>query len=514
MDAAVTVGSGLAEAGVIVAALLAAAAVLLPSPRGQALAVVGALLLTPILLVAHIWETPQFAPIRQRPLLGLAGAVVALAALAGAAALIDRRPVLLPVAALAVLPFRVPIESGGTTANLLVPLYFVIAAGGLAFAIPRLRGAREADPPGRRPGALEWLLVGLVVLYAIQATYSTGFVNALVRIVFFYVPFALLFVLLRRVEWTERLAMASLGVLTGLALALSAVGFVEYATRTVFLNPEVIASNQFQSYFRVNSLFFDPNIFGRFLVVVMVALAAAALWTARARLALAAGLALAVLFGGLVLTLSQSSLGALLVGLAVLAAVRWSARWTLAVCLLAAALAVIVVAAFPGALRLKLGSDESIQAATSGRGELIAGGYRLWERRPIAGWGSGAYEPQYRVQERVSGARAITASHTIPVTIAAEQGVIGLAVYLALLVAAFVRLLRGARGSALKAALSAAFAALVFHTWLYAAFLEDPLVWALLAIATAVGWQAAVQAPPVKKDKAPDDAAAALARPS
>jgi O-antigen ligase len=172
-----------------------------------------------------------------------------------------------------------------------------------------------------------------------------------------------------------------------------------------------------------------------------------------------------------------------------------------------------VVAAFPGTLRLKLWSDESIKAATSGRGELIAGGYRVWERRPVTGWGAGAFEPQYRIQERVSGARAITASHTIPVTIAAEQGVIGLAVYLALLVAAFARLLPGARGSPLKAALSAAFAALVFHTWLYAAFLEDPLVWALLAIATAVGWQAAQKAPPPKKDKAPEDAATALARP-
>ena len=44
---------------------------------------------------------------------------------------------------------------------------------------------------------------------------------------------------------------------------LVAIGFVEYATRHLLWNPKVIASNQFESYFRVNSLFFDPNIYGR-----------------------------------------------------------------------------------------------------------------------------------------------------------------------------------------------------------------------------------------------------------
>ena len=50
----------------------------------------------------------------------------------------------------AVLPFRIPVEAGGETANLLVPLYLVIAAGGLAWAVPRLRPgrARRRAPRG------------------------------------------------------------------------------------------------------------------------------------------------------------------------------------------------------------------------------------------------------------------------------------------------------------------------------------------------------------------------------
>jgi len=474
----------LEEVGVVAAAVLAAGTVLLPSARAQALAMAGALVLTPALLIAHIWDTPQVDSIRDRPLLAAAGAAVALAVLAGAAILVDRRPTVFPVAALAVLPFRVPVESGGTTANLLIPLYFVVAAGALAFIVPRLRGRREERPPA--PGRLEWLLLGLVALYALQASYSDGFDRALEQVVFFYVPFALLFVLLVRIEWTRRLAVICLGVLAGLALLFCAIGFVEYQTRTLLLNPEVIASNQFQSYFRVNSLFFDPNIFGRFLVVVILALAARMLWTESRRVVLVCALGLLVLMGGLVLTLSQSSLAALLAGLAILAALRWSTLWTAAVVAAGAVVAVGAVLAFPGALRLKLDSQESIKKATSGRGDLIAGGYRLWERRPVLGWGSGAFERQYRRQEKVSGERAITASHTIPITVAAEQGAVGLLAYLAVLVAALWRLLSGARASAVRAAIAAAFVALVVHTWVYAAFLEDPLTWALLGIGTAV----------------------------
>ena len=70
------------------------------------------------------------------------------------------------------------------------------------------------------------------------------------------------------------------------------IGFWEYATRTLLLNPKVIASNQFEDYFRVNSLFFDPNIYGRFLVVVMLGVASVLLWTSRMRTAvIAAGAA-------------------------------------------------------------------------------------------------------------------------------------------------------------------------------------------------------------------------------
>jgi hypothetical protein len=435
-----------------------------------------------VLLVADIWSSPQVQPLRERPTLALAVAGAALLAVAALAVLLARRPALLALLAVAALPFRVPIESGGSTANLLVPLYAVIGAGALAWLVPRLRG----DVAARPNGWLERLLLGVVVLYAVQSAWSSDTAKALEQVVFFYVPFALLFALLRELEWTPPLLRRAFGVLVALALAFAAVGFWEYGTRELLLNPKVIASNAVEPYFRVNSLFFDPNIFGRFLALVMVGLAAVLLWARAPRVVGLAAVALAVLWGGLLLTLSQSSFAALLAGLAVLAALRFAPRVVGSVVVGALVLGAVIVLAFPTALRLDLGDSEALDDATSGRAALLAGVARLARDRPVLGFGSGSFAREYRRREKASGPRAVAASHTIPVTVAAEQGAIGLAAYLALLAAAFARLGRGARTWPPRAAFVAAFVALVAHTWLYAAFLEDPMTWTLLAVGVAL----------------------------
>ncbi len=173
-----------------------------------------------------------------------------------------------------------PVQAGGSTANLLVPLYVVIGAGALAWLVPRL-SARHAGEPAEKAGALEWVLLGGIVLYALQAVYAEESARALEQVVFFYVPFALLFALLRGLEWTPRRLAWGGGVLVVLALVFAAVGFWEFQTRSLLLNPKVIASNQVEEYFRVNSLFFDPNIYGRFLALVMIGLASVLVWTRR-----------------------------------------------------------------------------------------------------------------------------------------------------------------------------------------------------------------------------------------
>ncbi|MGN6190103.1 MAG: O-antigen ligase family protein [Conexibacter sp.] len=478
----------LPKVGAVVAVLLAAAALLAREPRQRALAMLGALLLAPVLLLADIWDSPQLAVVRDHPLPSVAGGVVAVGVVLALAWAMERNALVLPLLVLAALPFRVPIQVGGTTSNLLVPLYVVIAAGAIGAIARGLReeGAVAADGAvSWAPGWLERLLALSVALYGIQATYSADFDKALQQIAFFIVPFALLFVLLAQIAWNERLLRLCLGLLVGLALAFSAIGCVEYATKHVFLNPKLIASNDLHTYFRTNSVFFDPNIYGRFLVVAMLAVAATMLSAARARTVWIGAAALAGLWAGLVLTLSQSSLGALLVGLATLAVLRWGARRVLlpAAAVLAVALAAVLIT--PSTFGVNL---HNLDSTSSGRTQLVRGGGDLFAARPIQGYGSGAFVREYRRHERRHlSTDSATASHTIPVTIAAEQGVIGLLAYVALLAAAFGRLLGRAAGSSVaRSAVAAAFLALLFHTLVYAAFLEDPMTWALLGLGTAL----------------------------
>ena len=259
------------------------------------------------------------------------------------------------------------------------------------------------------------------------------------------------------------------------------MGFVEYETKTIFLNPKLIAANQLHAYFTVNSVFFDPNIFGRFLALVMILLGAVLLYARRQRTQLATVVVLAILWVALVLTLSRSSIGALLVGLAALAAIRWRVGRAV----LAAAAVVALAAAAIAVSPTTFGLNQGLNGASSGRPGLVSGGLNLFATRPLWGYGSGSFETEYSARHHQIG-QTLSASHTIPITIAAEQGLIGELVYLALVIAALVTLLTRCRSDPARVAIAAAFIALVFHTMLYADFLEDPITWTLLAIGTAL----------------------------
>src|SRR5262249_13413315 len=157
---------------------------------------------------------------------------------------------------------------------------------------------------------------------------------------------------------------------------------------------------------RVNSLFFDPNIYGRFLAVVMSCLAAVQLWSRDWRTLIGATLALGVLLAGLVLTFSQSSLAALLVSCVVLAALRWPANPVLLGAGALALAGLVVALAFPGVTKVNLGSGRSLKKATSGRTELIKGGVRMFAARPILGYGPGSFAKEFRSREKTSDERA------------------------------------------------------------------------------------------------------------
>ncbi len=464
------------------ASTVAAALVLVISDaRRRAPLMVAAIVLAGLALVSVLGDELSDALDGRLALAG-AAVVAGAAGLAAGAWLFRRRPSLVLVFAFATLPIRIPIDLGGDTANLLLPLYAVIACG-VAARCARVRPV-EPEPRSARMRTLERMLAGVIVLYAAQSIYSTDVEAAVKDICFFYVPFALLFRLLLDLAWTPRLVRIATGLTVGLALICVAVGIAEFATRHLLLaNEKVLTANELKPYFRVNSLFFDPNIYGRFLALTMVLVAALMLWTPHRRILLASAGVLTLLWLGLVPSLSESSFAALAVGLAVLAALRWRAR---PVVLTVSALAVAVLAvglASPGALGLEDRSFDAIDKATSGRAELVKGGARMFADRPVYGFGSGSFAERYRDRENLLSERSPAESHTIPITVAAEQGVIGLLAYLLLVVTALSLVVRGAARSLPRAAVAAAFCALFLHTLVYAAFLEDPLTWALLAAA-------------------------------
>jgi O-antigen ligase len=469
------------------------------SRRVRASAMLATLILTPVLLAIDVWHTSQLTHLRHHPLLAALACAGALLVVLALAALIRRRPAAFPLLAVFALPFRLPVSTGGGTSNLLIPLYVVVGAGALAWLVAELqapddRGDHVAPPAARWSAArlfsvptLEWILAGAILLYAVQAAYSSDFSKALQNVVFFYAPFALLFVLLREVRWSRRLLLGCLGVAVALAVAFVGVGFIEYARQELFLNPKLVQANQFGNYFRVNSVFFDPNIYGRFLALVMIAVTVAVL-IARSRREVALGAAVLLwLWGGLVTSFSESSMAALLLGLAVIAAWRWDTLTTIYVTLGVAILALVIALAAPPSAHLGLsGEGGSANNATSGRASLVSGGLSLFGDRPFEGFGSGSFALEYRRHHVSTEETAVSASHTIPVTVAAEQGILGLAVYVALVVCALGVLFRDSGRSPPRVAIAACFAALVLHTWAYADFLEDPETWTLLGIGAAL----------------------------
>jgi len=514
MGPALAVVDAAPKLGIVLAAVTAAATLVDPHARRRTVWMGMSLVLAAVILIGHIDDTEQFRSLTDPPLrfagLCVAGALTVVLL----AIVLIRRPMAFPLLVVGTLPFRVPIEAAGQTANLLVPLYLVIAAGCVAYGwqtwtIRTNAADLQADRPVAggmrfaRARPLELALGAFLVLYALQATYSKDFDTALEQAAFFLIPFALLYALLREVRWSRAVVLGCVAVLTVLAIVFCGIGFWEYDRRELFWNPKVIAANQFESYFRVNSVFWDPNVYGRFLVLVILAVTALMLWSARARVALASAVLLAVLWAGLVLTFSQSSFAALLTGLAVLAALRWDVRRAAAAAAAALLLGGAFAVLFQDTLKIDLGSSGGLNNVTSGRADLIGGGVELFAKRPLQGYGSGSFGRAYRLERKGNQQQAVSASHTMPVTVAAEQGLIGLAAYLAVLAAALWSLFgdaawRAARDRAppghdgpapaegvpyraARAALAAMFVALVVHTMVYAAFLEDPFTWVILA---------------------------------
>lgn len=476
----------------ILACGAASAAVVLPDRRLRSVAVALAIAVAPILVLGDVWDEPRVADFRSSAAQVGAALAVALAGIALLVLAFRRYPDALPVALLAALPLRVPVEIGGETANLLVPLYLVIAAGVITAGLDG-RAAPERVAGDRWPRWLRWALAASLVLYAIQAAYSEDVSNAIENIGFFLVPFAVLFVLLAEVEWTRALVRRALIAVGAVTAICALIAIYQYFARDLFLNPELFDANELHVYFRVNSIFFDPNILARYLALALTLLAACIAWGgARRNLALAGSL-FGVGLVALAFSYSITGLAALLAGLGTVALLRWSLRGALAF----AGFGVVGLVVLAIAGGTPTSDIEDYRSIDSGHADLIEGGLTLAGfrepepppaeqdvGRPIAGYGSGSFGRAF--YERIEEART-TVSHSEPITVAAEQGAIGLIAYVALLATALVTLLgRRAGASLARTAVAAGFVAMLISSFGYTGFTTDPATWALLALGIAL----------------------------
>jgi putative inorganic carbon (HCO3(-)) transporter len=489
--------------GTVVCTLLAAAG-LLPLPRRVRLvALTAALLLAPVLVVADNWDGSRLVDIRDSPFAAFAGLSAATFAVAIGGLVLRRAPRLLAPLIVLAMPFRIPIDLGGGSANLLLPLYGVIAAGLLAACLSPADSTTEERPPPDRG----WLrltgvaLAVIVALYGLQAGYADDISPAVRNVAFFLVPFAVLFHLVSGIHWDARTLRGVVLALALEGLVFALVGAYQYATGDLFWNDKVIAGNEAHAYFRINSLFFDPNILGRYLAVTMTVLAALVAFGEGRRRLLAESALFVVLLATLVVTYSQSSMIALIGGVLVLVALRFGITTGIAA---GAAATVAIVAA------VALIAGGGVSEDTSGRSGLIEGGLHIAGDSPLFGSGSGSFPAEFK--DRYGGGAGVAVeSHTEPVTVLAEGGAIGLLAYAGLLfvtiagmVAAAGPALRSrARGPTLAAALIAVYAVMLVHSLGYAAFLTDPITWALLALASATLMPAlAVRKPEPEADEA------------
>jgi O-antigen ligase len=421
--------------------------------------------------------------------------VGAVLAMAGAYVLL-RWPWAVAFATLACIPIRIPVDVGDEEANLLVPLYVVVASAAVALGWRLLRG----DDRARELGPLTWPIAAVVAWTGLALAWSDDVRQGAIFLAAFVLPFGLLAIVFARLPWSPRAMTALFGAFLGTALAYAAVGLYQWWTREIFWNPKLIVDNAYAPFFRVNSVFWDPSIYGRYLVVAILATLALVLLGLRERLLWAAIAAVAAMWAGLLFSFSQSSFAALIAGTLAAAALAW--RWRAAAAL--AVLAVVLVSAGFATPQVRHElleqSRQGLNNVTSDRASLIGNGLRIAAANPVLGVGTGGFKRAYADRTGLPGRdpkRA--ASHSTPVTVAAETGLPGL-VLLAWLGAVALAVAFGVRSGsdAGRAALAGGLTlgAIAVHSLFYNALLEDPTTWALLGLVALAGARVRTEAAP------------------
>lgn len=423
----------------------------------------------------------QIAPDAHRTAVALA-TLGAVAAGVPVAFVLRRWPWLLPFGVLASVPARIPLHLTAAGSQLELPLYILAVGAGAQIVLE----TRAGDRRSRELGPVAFPLAAFVLWTGLSLLWSSDVRAGSFELIAYYLPFAVIAVGIARLPWNRR-ALTLLGLeLVGLALVFAGVGVYQYATRNLFWNPKVIVGNAYLPFYRVNSVFWDPSIYGRYLMVAILALL---VWVVRGesrRVAIGGVAAIFTIWVGLLLSYSQSSFAGLIVAVVVLLAVVWRRA------ALFAALFVCLVLVSTGVANPNIQnafvkrSGAALNRATSDRAGLIYNGLRVAVDHPLVGVGVGGFRHHYAVLTGLKGKEPKkAASHDTPVTVVAESGIIGLGLFAWILVAAFTTLAK-TQGDPFKRrvvlAVALALVAIGIHSLFYDHFFEDSTTWALLGL--------------------------------
>jgi hypothetical protein len=460
------------------------ALLLVARPPAVRLLGLGLLAIGVLPLVLH--EQPSLGDrLQAHPLLIPLAAVALVAGIAAGGAVAQRWPWLV-VAGCVIAGLRLPLRDPPAPSDHLLPLYVVLACGLAAHAYELVRG--RARPPAL--GLLGPALAAWVVLASVSLFWTSSLDKGAFSVIDVALPFGALAALIGSfgIERVAPVRLARVQVVLGLAF--SAVAVYQWHTHDLISNRKLEVDNAYASFFRVNSLFFDPSMFGRFQVLAILTIVGVLLLAGRRLQPVLAVLAAVLVFVGLALSYSQSSLLALDVGLVVIAAVVWRGR---AVAGFAALAALVLVASLAvPSTRHKI-FNTSLSNITSNRSSILSKGIDAFQRHPFAGSGLGSFARSAGTTPRE---RARIAPHNVVLQEAVELGVLGLIVLAGIAIALLQLLLRPAdeaRGRTLRLLLAAELAAIVVSSLFYAALFEDPIFWvaaSLVALSAAPRRQA------------------------
>jgi O-antigen ligase len=418
----------------------------------------------------------------------VAAGLAAFLLLAAGAAVFVRYPAFVVPALLVVAPFRLPFDfdrdyrfffalAEGGKLGRLVPLYVVLAAATTAYVWQVLRNGESVSIPR----LLAVPLAAFFVLASVSLLWSRDVDTGANLLAFFLLPFAVLVAVAARALLAPWLPKALAWIAIGLASVFAAVGLWQEATKDLFFfSPQLEVANAYSPFFRVTSLFTDPSLYGRH-VVLGFAVLLVLIWTGRINVYLAAGVA-ALLFGGLYYSYSQTSMASLFAVAFVVTLVAGDRVARRAV-VVATAIVVLAAAGFV----LVDAKDQSIGDVTSGRSTRVERTADVVREAPLLGVGLGAQpEVSQDLAEQNDSRTARFVSHTTPLTVAAELGIVGLTIYV-LLLAAAVRMVLVLRryDEALALSIGAVLLALFVHALAYSGFFEDPITWLTLGVGAA-----------------------------